>query len=141
MSGLELPGRLYKSYGLRRPRTVQFWRQGTCEEYGCPHWRDGWVTRVPADSPQARYVRQKSGRQFTEAVAPGGVVEFRFPSGQTCFAAGTHRVPIEREPLLVVRGGRPGDYTGERRLHARSADWVDDFQTHLDKVRTDQERG
>ena len=90
----------------------------------------GWVTSVDVSTKlgrdQANYIRYQSGRHFTESGRPG-VAEFHFPSGQRCFASNSHRVPLEREPLYVVRSG---DWRGGRvqRRHTRAEDWIDDFQ-------------
>lgn len=123
-----LPPQAVKTYALRRPWRPEYWRAATCEESGCVHFRDGWETILPGGDPRCDYIRAASGRRFTETARPEGLVSFRFAAGQTCFAH-AHRVPIDREPvLLVVDGPNPP------RVHVRGEDWIDDFRTHVDRV-------
>jgi len=137
----ELPASAFQTFSLRRPRTEAFWRRATCEEADCQAWRHGWRTTVEADSPQANYIRSRSGRRFIESRDEGGLAVFEFWPGQPCFAASEHRVPIEREPLYVVRTGTSAVAAGEARRHTRGADWVENFSEELGKVAEDRKRG
>jgi len=129
-------------YTLRRPQTSDYWRAATCEQAGCRAHLFGWTTTLDEASDlggvQAAYIRQHSGREFTEhrnEIGNGvGLTVFTFPAGQTCFAAAGHRAPVEREPLYLVHGAR-------NRQHARGEFWVEDSAEHLDKIRTRIERG
>ena len=72
---------------------------------------------------------------------PLGLTEFTFEAGQTCFVE--HRVPLEREPLYVVRDG---DWRGNPRgtaprIHTRPDDWVDDFAEHQQRLADRFEQG
>jgi hypothetical protein len=131
----------YKTYELRAPRSTHF-RKTTCAEVDCPAYANGWNTTIDVNTPlgaqQANYIRLHSGRVFTHEWRDKNMVSFTFSPGQQCFAE--HRVPLEREPTYVVR---PGDWrmpqAGGRTL--RAADWVDDFATHQEKLKTQVERG
>jgi hypothetical protein len=130
----QLPPHMFKTYALVAPISTHR-RPATCLESGCQAYRNGWVTRVPADGEAALYIRTSCGRRFTETRAANGEAEFTFGAGQACFAADRHSVSLEREPLYLVRGGdHRGNPSGERRAHARAEDWVDDFAGHQDKI-------
>lgn len=121
------PHPLQTRFQLVRP-PGSHWRRATCAEVQCVAHLEGWDTVLPADDDRCDYIRARSGRAFTEHRVDGGLVAFRFPPGQTCFAAADHQVPIEREPLYLVRGHRP-------RQHTRGELWVEDMSERLDVVR------
>jgi hypothetical protein len=144
------PARAYQTYSLACPPVTHF-RAATCAEVDCAAWVGGWVTRVDAltslGAAQARYITERAGRPYRLTEHPETVeggerrrwLSFAFPAGQRCFAE--HRVPLEREPLLVVRGGDWRRKFGVIRRHTSAEDWRDDFASHLDMVRTHIERG
>lgn len=121
----------HRTYQIVAPKSTHF-RLATCEEVNCDAWRNGWKTIVPADSPQAAYIKSgRSERQYVESAGSGaGLIEFTFFAGQKCFAAGKHMVPLERDPLFRVRDGAGAPVT-----HARPEYWTEDLSAHLDKVR------
>jgi hypothetical protein len=132
-----LPASAMKTYGIVQPLATHF-REAPCSEVECPGHRNGWVTTINETTEfgqkQAHYIRKLSGRAFREQGAAGGFTEFMFQPGQECFA--THQVPLERDPLFIVKGG---DWRGDPRQdpvrrHTRAADWVDDFAEHQDKI-------
>lgn len=131
-----MPVTAYRTFGIAKPLATH-WRKATCEEADCAAYRNGWITR--AQNPeQADYIKRHSGRSFIET-APG---VFQFRRGQICFAAADHVVPLEREGIYVARDGDwRGNPTGRKRVHARPADWVDEFAEHQDRLKTLQERG
>ncbi len=130
-----LPSKHFKTYEIIAPLSTHF-RPATCEEVQCAAYVNGWRTIVPADSQAALYIRSgSSGRRF-EAHIDDTMAAFVFEPGQKCFAADKHRVPLEREPLYVARGGDArGNPLRERRVHTRAEDWTEDFAGHLDRVR------
>jgi hypothetical protein len=132
-----LPAAGMQTYAALLPLATH-WRPATCGEVDCQTQAGGWVTRVDEATDlgqrQAHYIRAESGRAFTEE-REGGLTVFTFPAGQECFA--THQMPLERPPLLLVRGG---DWRGNprgtpARVHQRPEDWIDDMQTSLDATR------
>lgn len=135
------PVTAFQTYELRAPAATH-WRKASCKEVECAGYREGWRTIVPVDSPQAQYIRAHSGRSFTEHTMIDLLTEFTFPPGQQCFAADGHRVPLERDPLYIVRGGDwRGNPTGMLRRHQRAEHWVEDFGEHQLKVARQIERG
>ena len=138
----QLPSTAYKTYQIAAPRATHY-RKATCEEAECPQYRNGWITRIDEvtdlGAQQAHYIRKQSGRQFKEERSPVGLTTFTFAAGQPCFKA--HEVPLEREPLFVVKNGDFRQYTGTPYQHKRPGDWVDDFANHQDKIKTAIERG
>lgn len=136
----QLPSQHFKTYEIVAPLQTHF-RKATCAEVECAAYVNGWVTLVPSNSDAALYIRSgASGRRFTEVNDSYdqliGMTEFMFPPGQQCFASDKHRVPLEREPFYIARGGDArGNPMRERRVHTRASDWQEDFAGHLDRVR------
>jgi hypothetical protein len=138
---VQLPPGAFKTYSLRRPPGRAFWRKATCEEFGCSAWRNGWVTRVPAGSPQAAYITGRAcGRRYFETTGLDQTIrEFMFEPGQMCFGAAGHRIAVEREPLYIVRNGDHRQQLPGGRQHVRGEDWRDDMAEHLDGIRPEIE--
>ena len=105
-------------YRILRPLETH-WRPATCEDVDCTAYSRGWATIVPEVSPQARYIRQHSEREFTEESTEGGLVAFTFPPGQQCFKS--HKLPREDTAPLFTKE-TPGRH---RRLGFEN--WADDF--------------
>lgn len=163
------PVQAFQTFQIASPRQTHT-RPATCAEVDCDAHRYGWRTTVPADSPQAAYIRAECSpvdaplspaaaagrrryREVTdvhETVAGAGlpagqvlgVIVFEFPAGQTCFAE--HRVKLDRPELYVVRDGdwrTSGDPTARHRQHTKPEHWVDEFATHQDNVATARQKG
>lgn len=122
--------RLTSSYTLAKPARTHR-RPATCAEVNCKFYRLGWQMHIPIGTPlgerQAHLVKQ-SGRRFTAVAESAGSMLLTFEPGQSCF--GAHTVPNDRPAIYVVRQG-----TTQPMVHTRPEDWVDDFSTHLDKIR------
>ena len=104
-----------------------YWRRATCEEVKCEDYRKGFVTVVPDNSDHADFIRRELRHTYSFLEGPrdeAGLVSFTFQAGQTCFRASTHRVPIERNPLLL-----------RDRQSLEVNHWLEEFQTSLDAVR------
>lgn len=139
-----LPAADYVTYQIAAPRSTHH-RPASCAEARCAAHEHGWRStvdeRTDLGQAQAHYVRSESGRRYSEHQNEAGLTVFEFPASQRCFAQ--HTVPLDRPPLFVVRDG---DWRGnprhtEPRVHARPADWVDDFATHQDRLSRIIERG
>lgn len=135
------PVQAYKTYGLSAPRATHF-RKATCQEVECKAYAHGWVTTVDTSTTlgaqQANYIRLHSGRSFRVNTL-GEMVAFTFAPGQQCFAM--HKVSLEREPIMVVRGGDWRANLGLIRRHTRPVDWVDDFAENQQSIVDAQQRG
>lgn len=121
---------LQTRYALMKPAATHR-RPATCEEVDCGNRRNGWQIRVEESTPLgARVLHQirQSGRRFVRIAQPNQVALYRFEPGQECFRA--HTAPVDRPALYVVRHGR-----GPVRHHVQPEHWVEDFSTHLDKIR------
>lgn len=130
-----LPAGAYKTYSFTRPLSTH-WRPATCAEVDCAAYLNGWVTRVDESADlgrgQAAYIRADRTRRHAETRSADGLTEFTFPAGQACFRASQHRVPLERDPVFMVRGG---DYRGNPRgvqtwTCRTASEWQDDFDSH-----------
>ena len=123
----------YRTYSLLAPLTTH-WRNASCEEINCAVSASGWTTTVDEGSSlgqqQAWYIRNQSGRHFTER-QEAEVTVFLFLAGEECFTA--HRTKADREPLYMVRRGDYRGY-GEGLQHDQPEHWVEDMAGHLDKL-------
>lgn len=132
-----------QTYQIAAPASTH-WRDATCAEFGCTNHHNGWHTTVDESTSlgqgQAFYIRHDRSRSCTEERLPGGLTCFTFPAGQKCFSQ--HRVRVPRPELYIVKGGDwRGNPTGQRRVHANAADWVDDFGEHQLAVIDGMKRG
>lgn len=121
----------YQTYRILAPVSTH-WRAATCAEVGCQAHANGWVTILPrTDLERIRLVEQ-SGRRYVRTDLDGGLVEFRFEAGQSCFEVSTHRIRVDRDPMFLRQGGDwRGNPTGvQPYVHTRAEDWADDFATH-----------
>lgn len=133
----------YITYAIRAGRdgTVV----SACRDVGCQNWAHGWETTVDEGTDlgkaQAAYIRQKSGRDFTElrigTVANPGLTVFRFAAFQRCFTE--HRT----RPDVFLR--RDGDFRGnptqQVHRHKRAQDWIEDFQEHEGSLADERQKG
>ncbi len=136
------PVATYKSYEFSMP-AVTHTRPATCGQVDCPTQASGWITPVDESTElgqkQAHYIRRLSGRIHTEG--PRDVFTlFTFPPGEECFEP--HTIPLDRDPVFVVRGGDwRGNPRRERMTHDRPDYWVEDFAQHQDRLATRINRG
>lgn len=132
------PPQAYKTFQAAAPLATH-WRVATCVEVDCEHYVNGWATTVLPGSVEEGLIRT-SGRHWLGQEKGGprpdenGMLRFLFPPGQPCFDPMRHRVPLERDPLFIVRRGDWRANLGLIRRHKRGDDWVDDFATHQDKL-------
>lgn len=133
----------FKTYAISAPISTHF-RPATCAEAECGAHTNGWKTLADETTTQGQWIAaevRRSGRRFT-VTREAGITAFVFEPGQTCFAVSKHRVPLERDPVFLVKGG---DFRGNPRgielVTRKPEDWVDDFATHQDKVAAAVQRG
>lgn len=139
-----MPPGAYKTYRIIAPVSTHY-RPGTCAEADCPHYLNGWQSRIDESTElgqrQAHYIRRESGRRFAEHRDDAGLTVFAFEAGQTCFG-GQHQVRLDRPELYVVQDGDwRGNPTGRVRRHADARDWIDDFGEHQQTLAAQMERG
>jgi hypothetical protein len=117
-----------RRYRILLPRDVMI--RAACQDAGCESWRYGWQTicdtRTALGDAQAAYIRQASGRTFTEASAGPGIVVFRFEPRQRCFA--DHQ-------------SRPAVFLAGPTRHARLGDWIEDLDEHAGRLADGLRRG
>ena len=117
-------------YGLAKPIATHR-RPATCAEADCRYHLNGWQMRVDERTQlgarQAHLIKT-SGRRYTVVRLDAGTILYLFEAGQTCF--GVHTVPADRPAIYIVRQGM-----NQPTVHRKPEDWVDDFSTHLDKIR------
>jgi hypothetical protein len=118
-----------RDYRLHMPKDTTV--VAACEDVGCENWLHGWETHVDEATElgreQAGYIRQRSGRTFTEFRTAAGITVFRFEARQRCFAE--HRT-------------RPGRYlVAGVREHANLGDWIDDAAGHVTQIEEQRKKG
>jgi hypothetical protein len=137
-----MPSHAYKTFAMESPLHTHM-RQATCEEYGCDHYHQGWRVHVEALTPDLLHAAKASGRRYREEQVAEGQTYLIFEAGQPCFRAATHRLPIGRPPLFLVKGG---DWRGnprgtQTRRYDRPDQWVDDFATHQQTLADQIQKG
>lgn len=144
-----LPAHAMKTFEIRQPLATHF-RVATCAEANCKWYAEGRIVgfdltdpaKVAAANELAR-ICVDSGLRY-QAKTVGTTAQFTFPAKQRCLTSYTrpHRIPLERDPLMIVRGG---DWRGNPRRegmrHTSPESFVDHWATDLDKLNTEQERG
>ncbi len=137
------PVHVMTTYSIINPAGTHS-RQATCAESDCRNYRFGWKVRLDPLTPDLRAQIKRSGKKFTKSEISATETWLVFDAGQECFDgdAGRHRIPIDRPPLFVVRGGDwRGNPRGERRVHKDMAGWIEDMSTNHDKLMTRLARG
>lgn len=113
---------------------ADYWRRATCAEVECAGYVHGFLLRIDESTPlgqaQAAYLRadtsRRRAREYRDDV---GLTVFEYAPGQRCTsdADDQHRVPIEREPLYILRDPRQG------RRQVGQTQWVDTLRENTDR--------
>lgn len=132
----------YKTYAVLQPLSTH-WRPASCAEVDCPHYLNGWRTRVETLTPELLHTARNSGRRYREMRVAEGESYLVFDAGQACFAAASHRKQIGREPLYIVRDGdwRGNPRRTRARQHLNPQNWVEDFSEHQAKLADEIAKG
>lgn len=130
----QMPASAYTTYSVRSPIATH-WRKASCAEVGCQAYEKGWRVRKETLTPELLHTATKSGRKFTELSAAAGETYLVYEAGQECFATATHRAPVGRPEMYVVRNGDwRGNPRGERRVHTKAEHWIEDLHEHTDQI-------
>jgi hypothetical protein len=131
----------YTTYSVKSPIATH-WRKASCAEAGCQAYEMGWKVRKETLTPELLHTATTSGRKYSVLEVAPGETYFVYEPGQACFAESTHRVPLGRPELYVVRGGDwRGNPRGERRAHNSVEHWLEDLHEHTDRINTVLEHG
>jgi hypothetical protein len=133
----------FKTYQITAPSSTHR-RRAMCSEVGCEKRKRGYKAQfdvsTTAGRANAHMVESLKGRRMWSRRVEGPLVTYTFPAGQDCLDV--HTVPLEREPLYIVRGG---DHRGNPRKipsrQMRPADFVDDWATHQSELHDRIARG
>ncbi len=142
------PARIPRAAGnghiLHRPRdsSLDFWRRATCAEVECPGYVHGFALRIDEATSlgqaQAAYLRadtsRRRAREYRDEV---GLTVFEYAPGQRCTSDSDdeHRVPVERDPLFILRDPS----RGRRQVgHTR---WLDTLHENVDRYAERVARG
>lgn len=145
---VQAPVQHMKTFALLQPFDTHY-RVATCAEVECRGFRQDMTVTFDLTIAQqvrdANWLRNHSGLRFTYLMLDDGrKVRFIVPAGQQCLASRLrpHRVPLERDPFMVVRAG---DFRGNPTGYvAREHDpeiFLDRWATDLDKLKTVHDRG
>jgi len=131
------PVEAYKTFQVVSPADVMV--PAACEAAACQAWAHGWETTVDERTDlgmmQATYIRQRSGRTFTEHKTGARLTVFRFEPRQRCFAE--HQTRPQRH---IERGGDWRGTVGGVREHTPEG-WQHSFEDHQGKLAESLERG
>lgn len=135
------PVQAYKTYGASMPLDTH-WVPASCEDVDCEPFLKGWSINAAPLSEQDRAAIKQHGYRYRVLEVSAEEILWLFDAGQPCFKSSTHQLPV-RPPVFYTR---PGDWrgnpTGQRPyVHDSAENWVDDMATHLDRLRTEIERG
>jgi len=140
-SHAQLPSHNYQTFGIRSPLETHF-RPATCEEFNCDAYRNGWGYRIETLEPALFYAATHSGKKYSIINKAEGESYLFFAAGQECFAAESHVVALGRPELYIAGRGDFRTFSDRKAYrYARPDQWVDDFATNLDRIRTATERG
>ena len=141
-----LPTQFYKTYVVRTQFTTHY-RPARCAEIECPDYIHGWYLKIDGTPPELLYAAMHSGRRYYrgEILIEGSTEEFKaliFEAGQECFRVDTHVKSLERPEFFYVGRGDFRSFSTRRANQFDRADqFVDSFATHLDRIKTEIERG
>lgn len=140
------PPSAYQTYAAVVPRATHT-RPATCAEVECEHHVKGWATTVAPDSDQERLML-RAMRGLVDGIrrhatydhkTRDGFRRYVFPAGQACFRASTHRVPLERDPVTLIRRG---DWRRQGPPQVIAVDeWIDRFDQNLQAIADRVARG
>ncbi|HEX3781717.1 MAG TPA: hypothetical protein VHX38_18800 [Pseudonocardiaceae bacterium] len=136
------PPQAYKTYGASMPLETH-WVPATCDEVDCEPFLHGWSINVAPLSEQDIATIKQHGYRYQVLAVSAEEILWIFDAGQPCFKSSEHRMETGRPPVFYTRPGDwRGDPTGRRPyVHDSAENWVDDMATHLDRLRTENERG
>lgn len=134
-----LPEAATNGHLLVRPAGQEFFRRATCAEVECPGYTHGFSLRIDEGTKlgqqQAAYLRSDRSRRAQEHRDELGLTVFSYAPGNPCTEdGGTHKVPIERDPLFVLRRG-----TARRQVGA--SEWTDTLHEATDRITELRARG
>lgn len=151
------PAHKRKTFVYETPADTHMRRVDCAEAAGyglCDHYANGFVIPlVPGqDVDGIKSDFTGSGYHFTEGGAPSQEIESAWPKGtrflvfppeQRCLSSFKvpHRIALDHDPLVSVKGGDFRAFTGEVTQHTRIADWVDDLQNSTAALHREIERG
>lgn len=132
----------YKTYAVVAPVSTH-WRKATCAEVDCPHYLNGWRTRIENLTPELLHTATHTGRRYTVQQIAEGESYLVFAAGQPCFAAASHRKRSDRPPLYVVRDGdHRGNPRGTKaRVHHSPGNWLEDFAANRQAIADEIKKG
>ncbi len=150
----KMPTQVYKTFRVASPVATHF-RQATCQEFECTAFNNGWTyIKEELEKENLLYAVTHAGKRYKEMVVPVPIQTENgwmfgpeklclvFEPGQVCFQARTHRLPIGRPEFYFVGRGDYRSFTPRAaQQFNRPDDWLDSFQNHMDKIKTEIQKG
>lgn len=139
----DFPSHAFQTHAIRQPAATHF-RKATCAEFLCGQFMNGWSLKKSELSEEDIAMIKASGRRYREEAFSADEIYWIFEAGQPCFAAHTHRLPLEREAFFFVGQGDQRTFnvrhhTTKRFQHAE--DFRDHLAENVERIRTIRERG
>lgn len=137
----------FKSYKASAP-LGSHWRRATCEEYECDDFLYGFIFTCDISTElgqqQHYFLTHDKERSYSIQRPNESIVKFIYGPGNRCFApkCENHVIPIGRPPFYLIHGGDwRGNPRGDRLVHRRVEDWIDDWANHQDRIASTIRRG
>lgn len=153
---VRLPPHRRKTFVYDTPAQTHF-RQASCAEAAargeCNNYAQGFAIPIEPGEDIEDYERKltASGYTFSRGDAPphmadaypAGTRWLVFPPEQRCLKSfkAPHRIPLDHDPILSIRGGDFRHFTGDNTHLTRMDDWVDALRTTTDKLHDEIEKG
>jgi hypothetical protein len=152
---IALPPHHRKTFVADMPTQTHF-RKVDCKEAAargeCKHYANGWATPLsPTDIEGFKAWATEKGYTFAEGEVPPhleasyepGTRFLIFPPEQRCLISWRvpHRIPLDHDPLLSVRGGDFRYFTGNDNHGMRQDSWVNQLQNTVGELRDEVEKG
>jgi hypothetical protein len=131
------PSPFYRTHAIRQPLGTHY-RIITCQEAQCTAYHNGWVFEVKDIDPDMAAAIKASGKRYQYVASDDGDT-LVFAPGQECFAV--HRRNLDREAFFYTGRGDQRTFTPRNAQQLRSGLWVEHFEEHLDKIKTELEKG
>lgn len=152
---VKLPPDRRKTFIADMPSDTHY-RKATCAEAAaigeCNHYAKGFAIPVsPGDMQATKDQMTMLGYTFSEGDPPAHLAEsypkgtrfLVFPPEQRCLASYKvpHRIPLDHDPILSVRGGDFRHFTGNDTVGVQPDSWLDQLQNTVGELNDEIKKG
>jgi hypothetical protein len=127
----ELPTQFHRTYSIRnRPGSF---RKATCAEVECEAYLNGWTFTVQELSEKDYHLATNANRHFETVEVNKDRTLLVFPSGQPCFAAGSHKIENDKPKIYLAGRGDFRMFDPRKAVRFNSTDFLDKWASDMDK--------